>query len=163
VTYSTVKTHQIVRVRERERECRWGSTTATTATSSSKTAYARKRHLQGLHHLRAKALWFDSLKLQGLRFFFFFVPFLFLCYLTNQTSIYSDPLYMMLNCFWLQMWTRLIPRDLEKGSATGLSRRYRLQNLYRIAIFFDYPSCFIWYWILLELEVWNWNILLGND
>jgi len=39
VTYSTVKTHQIVRVRERERECRWGSTTATTATSSSKTPH----------------------------------------------------------------------------------------------------------------------------
>ncbi|KAE8010364.1 hypothetical protein FH972_006739 [Carpinus fangiana] len=28
------------------------------------TPYARKRHLQGLHHLRAKALWFDSLNLQ---------------------------------------------------------------------------------------------------
>ncbi|XP_041017563.1 zinc finger CCCH domain-containing protein 3 isoform X3 [Juglans microcarpa x Juglans regia] len=28
------------------------------------TPYARKRHLQGLQHLRAKALWFDSFKLQ---------------------------------------------------------------------------------------------------
>ncbi|XP_059438562.1 zinc finger CCCH domain-containing protein 3 [Corylus avellana] len=28
------------------------------------TPYARKRHLQGLHHLRAKALWFDSFNLQ---------------------------------------------------------------------------------------------------
>lgn len=27
------------------------------------TPFARKRHLQGIQHLRAKALWFDSLNL----------------------------------------------------------------------------------------------------
>ena len=35
------------------------------------TPYVRKRHLQGLQHLRNKALWFDSFQLKGLSFFFF--------------------------------------------------------------------------------------------
>ena len=36
------------------------------------TPYVRKRHLQGLQHLRNKALWFDSFQFKGLSFFFFF-------------------------------------------------------------------------------------------
>jgi hypothetical protein len=55
------------------------------------TPYARKRHLQGLHHLRAKALWFDSLNLQGLRFLFSFF-FLLLSYQPN-INIFGPVIY----------------------------------------------------------------------
>ena len=82
------------------------------------TQYARKRHLQGLHHIRNKALWFDSFQSQGLCFFFSFSLSVF------QNIHFQTPFYQSIYLWFSHMLTRLIPKDLAKGSATALSRRY---------------------------------------
>ena len=100
------------------------------------TPYVRKRHLQGLQHLRNKALWFDSFQLKGLSFFFFSL------YLYDSLTFFF---YQV--AFFIAMLTRLTLKDLAKGCATALSRRYLFENLSLNCNFFGYPCRFIGYWI----------------
>ena len=106
------------------------------------TPYVRKRHLQGLQHLRNKALWFDSFQFKGLSFFFFFF---FSLYLYDSLTFFF---FFTKLLFSLQMLTRLTLKDLAKGSATALSRRYLFENLSLDCNFFGYPCRFIGYWIM---------------
>ena len=100
------------------------------------TPYVRKRHLQGLQHLRNKALWFDSFQLKGLSFFFFSL------YLYDSLTFFF---YQV--AFFIAMLTRLTLKDLAKGCATALSRRYLFENLSLNCNLFGYPCRFIGYWI----------------